>query len=167
MRQWIYPKEFRIAAPEWPPDLADSLERLAASFSETTHPGEQLPPEGIHGRTLADLGTGLWRLRQRMVEPGTDRPLEGMQRAFRHLESAWDALTQAGVKIRDHTGEPVPDVGMYGLKVVAFQPTPGIGRRKVIETIRPTISYRDQVVQVGEVIVGTPETGTDGPGQGV
>jgi hypothetical protein len=111
-----------------------------------------------HFRFLADVGTGLWRLRQKMVQPGTDRPLEEMRRAFRHLESVWDALTQAGMEIRDHTGEPVPEGGVYALKTVAFQPTPGISREKVIETIKPSIYYKDQMIQMGEVIVGTPET---------
>src|SRR5205823_4748853 len=103
----------------------------------------------------ADVGTGLWRLRQKMVQPGTDRPLDEMRRAYRHLESIWDALVQAGVEILDHTGA-LFDSGM-SLRVIAFQPTPGLGHEKVIETIKPTIYYAGQPIQVGEVIVETPD----------
>jgi hypothetical protein len=80
-----------------------------------------------------------------------------MRRAYRHLESTWDALAQAGVQIRDHTGEPVPEGGIYALKTIAFQPTPGLSRETAIETIKPTIYYKDQMIQMGEVIIGTPE----------
>ena len=157
LRQLTYPGEFRIAAPNWPPDLLAVLERLVESLSMP----KETAQEGVQVRLLADVGTGLWRLRQKMVKSGTDRPLEEMRRAYRHLESVWDALVKAGVEIRDHTGEPVPEGGIYALRVIAFQPTPGISREKVIETIRPTIYYEDQMIQMGQVIVGTPEIPSD------
>ncbi|MHA2616630.1 MAG: hypothetical protein V2G48_07550 [bacterium JZ-2024 1] len=106
-------------------------------------------------RFLADIGTSLWRMKQKMVKPGTNQPLEEMQRPFRHLESAWDALIQAGVEIQDHTDKPF-DPGM-SLKVVCYQPTPGIERERVIETIKPTVYFRGRQIQMGEVIVGRPE----------
>lgn len=158
LRQLVYPKEFRITPPVWPPALLSALEKLTEVWGSSS-PGAEAPAaqtEQLH--FLADIGTGLWRLRQKMVQPGTDRPLEEMRRAYRHLESIWDALTQAGVEIHDHTGESVPEGGIYALKTIAFQPTPGIAREKVIETIKPTVYYKDQMIQMGEVIVGTPET---------
>jgi len=50
--------------------------------------------------------------------------VEDMRRPYRHVESMWDTLTQEGVDIHDHTGEVVPEGGVYGLKVLACQPTP-------------------------------------------
>jgi len=43
------------------------------------------------------------------------------------------------------------------LKVISFQPTPGLGRERVIETIKPTIYFKGKAIQMGEVIVGRPE----------
>ena len=43
------------------------------------------------------------------------------------------------------------------LKVLAFQPTPGLTRERIVETIKPTIYFADQTLQMGEVIVATPE----------
>ena len=114
------------------------------------------PSSDEHALFLAELGTGLWRLRQRMVQPGTGDPSEQLRWAYRHFEAVWDVLTQAGVEVQDHTGAPF-DPGM-ALKVIAFQPTTGIEREMVTETIRPSMYYKGRSIQMGEVIVGTPET---------
>ena len=158
IRQWTFPKEFRIAEAAWPPGIAELLQQLKQREASLSAPGSREPDgEALPRRLLADVGTGLWRLRQRMVEPGTGRPLEEMRRAFRHLESITDALAQAGVEIRGHTGEPLPEQGVYALKVIAFQPTPGLVRDQVLETIKPSVYCQGELIQMGEVIVGTPE----------
>jgi hypothetical protein len=90
-----------------------------------------------------------------MVEPGTDRPLEEMRRAYRHFESAWDTLRQAGADVRDHAGEPYSDGS--GLDVAAFEPRPGLQRETVVDTIKPTVVWKGRLIQVGQVVVGTPE----------
>lgn len=162
-RQMLFPKEYRIGRPIWPASATVFLERMVQqpepsqpSPSEATvevSPSLLAPTELV--RLLCEVGTGLWRLRQKMFQPGTDRPLEEMRRAYRHLEFVWDALTQAGIEIQDHTDRPF-DSGI-SLKVLAFQPTAGIGRERIIETIKPTIYFRNTRIQMGEVIVGTPE----------
>ena len=107
-------------------------------------------------RFLADVATGVWRLRKRMCQPGSDRPREEMRREFSHLQSVWDALKQNGFLIQEHTDKKF-DTGQ-SLKVVAFQPTPGLTYEKVIDTIKPSIYYQERRIQMGEVIVGTPES---------
>lgn len=162
IRQLRFPREFRIAASPWSADLEHLLLRLCERFDETAR-----EPQGpVLGKQevgfLADIGTGLWRLRQKMVKPGTDQPLDEMRRAYRHLESVWDALVQAGAEIQDHTDKPF-DPGM-SLKVVSYQPMPGLGRERVIETIKPTIYFKGKAIQMGKVIVGRPERHQTQPG---
>jgi hypothetical protein len=156
LRQLKYPKEFRICPVVWPVEIVSVIEQLLQRPEPSSLPTQviELPKEQM--RFLADVGTGLWRLRQKMVDPSTNRPLEEMRRAFRHLESVWDALTQAGVEILDHTGDPY-DSGL-SIKVIAFQPTAGMVREKVVETIKPTVYFKGQPIQMGEVIVATPES---------
>ncbi|HEY0323489.1 MAG TPA: hypothetical protein VGC66_21205 [Pyrinomonadaceae bacterium] len=167
-RQFMHPAEFRIAPPvETSPDLIEQV--LRALISRRPQPQQQqsstkeLEQAAAYKELshfvvslLADVGTGLWRMRQKMVQPGTNLPQEEMRRAFRHLESTWDVLAQSDVQIIDHTGEAMPEAGVYSLKVLAYEPTPGLRREKVVETIKPTIYFRDQMIQMGEVIVGTP-----------
>lgn len=151
IRQLRFPRAFRIAASPWPANLEQLLLRL----EQTVRVSQELALGEQELRFLADIGTGLWRLKQKMVKPGTNQPLDEMQRAFRHLESVWDALIQAGVEIQDHTDKPF-DPGL-SLKAVCYQPTPGLERERVIETIKPTIYFKGKQIQMGEVIVGQPE----------
>lgn len=126
------------------------------SFDGGSQPSSAAAADRDHTRFLAELGTGLWRLRRSMVQPGSGDPSEEMRRAYRHFEAVWDVLTQAGVEVQDHTGAPFHP-GM-SLKVIAFQPAAGIERESVTETIRPSVYYNGASIQMGEVIVGTPET---------
>jgi hypothetical protein len=163
LRQRRYPREFRIAPPAWPPDLLEALERAGQDGAQAAPPASAAPARKDAGdgaaapdpRLYASVATGLWRVRQTMLEPGTDEPLAEMRRGFRHLESTWDALAQAGVEIQDHLDAPF-DAGL-ALKVIAFQPTPGLDRERVIETIKPSVYVDGTAIQMGEVIVGTPE----------
>ena len=103
---------------------------------------------------LADVATGVWRLRQRFLQPGSDQPREELRRAYRDVEALWDTLSGAGLEILDHTGA-LYEPGQ-SLKVLAFQPTPGIDRERVLETIKPTVYLQSEWLQMGEVIVATP-----------
>ncbi|MDP2955078.1 MAG: hypothetical protein Q8N53_01540 [Longimicrobiales bacterium] len=163
LRQLLFPAPLRISVAPWPQGWEEALKeavagtvepRAATRATDDSAPSGDVPDRGW----LADLGTGLWRLKQRMLEPGTDRPLEVMRRAFRHLESLVDVARGAGLEIQDHTGAPFHS-GM-SLQVLAFQPTPGVQREKVAETIKPTIYFNGTMIQMGEVIVATPEVST-------
>ncbi len=163
IRQLMFPKEFRIDNPNWPADVVLSLKELSQEVRQLR---QESKPGSTSGQTpadsridfLANVATGLWRLRQKMLDTETNQPLEGMRRAYRHLESTWDALTQEGLVVTDHTGG-LFDSGM-AIKVLAFQPTPGLDREQVLETIKPSVHFRNRRLQMGEVIVGRPDDDT-------
>jgi hypothetical protein len=155
LRQLRFPRPFRIPPALWPEEAWAGLARLGeGAGGSTPGPAAAAPPALL----LADFGTGLWRIRQTLLDPGTGRPREDAKRAFRHLEATWDALREAGVEILDHAGEPY-QAGM-ALDVIAFQPEPGVSRERILETVRPSIYIHGQPVQTGQVIVGRPEHGT-------
>lgn len=149
-RQFLFPKEFRIDQSPWSDEWLETLRKLAA----LPPPPPSTPDDKERIRFLADLATGVWRLRSKMIEPGTERPKEQFRREYRHLESVWDVLTQAGMEIQDHTGKPF-DSGQ-ALKALAFQPTSGVRRERVQETVKPTIYFKGRHIQMGEVIVESP-----------
>jgi len=158
----MHPAEFRIHRTQFVCDddstflsLIDLIARLLESGDEKG--GKD---RADINRVMAEVGTGLWRLRRKLVQPGTDRPHDETRGAYRHLESVWDALKQHGIEIRDHTDEPVPETGTYALKVITYQPTAGLTRERVVETIKPSIYWNSDTLQVGEVIVGTPIAST-------
>lgn len=161
IRQLFYPAEFRIAPPGMPLKFYSILERYFSSGEEDDSREqnrirvlERSGPPGEFPQFLAKLSTGLWRLKQNMVKPGTDEPLDEMRRAWRHFASLWDLLAENEIEIRDHTGSPY-QAGMV-VGVVAFQPTEGVTHEQIVETIRPTVYYKKQILQVGEVIVASP-----------
>jgi hypothetical protein len=151
-RQWLYPPEFRIGEPAWPLELAPALDAIARDLAALG--GEEAG--AVDMDLLASVATRLWRMRSKMTEPGTDQPAEPMRGVWRDMESVWDQLAQAGLEVIDHTGEPF-DSGL-SLKVLAFQPTAGLKKEKILETLKPTVYFRKRHIQIGEVIVGRPES---------
>ncbi|GAA4233545.1 hypothetical protein GCM10022254_36230 [Actinomadura meridiana] len=159
-RQWRHPAEFRIRASAWPEGALTELARAITAYgaadgaAETDHRLEvaDLPADvtGLSDRSLAELATNLWRLRtriERMDDP--PRPL------VRSLDAAWDVLTDTGITIKDHVGEPF-DPGR-AMSVVAYEPAPGLTRERITEAVRPGVYLAGRSIQMAEVIVGTPE----------
>jgi hypothetical protein len=103
----------------------------------------------------AEVLTGLWRLRGRLVKPGSNEPLEETKRAYRHFETAWDALVNAGFRVEDYTKQPFR-TGL-NVDVLAYEEAPGLSSEIILETVKPGVFFNDTLIQRGEVIVGTPE----------
>ena len=83
--------------------------------------------------------------------------MEETKRAYRHFETAWDALANAGFRVEDYTKQPFrPGLNV---DVLAYEEAPGITSEVVLETVKPGVFYNDVLIQRGEVIVGTPEAG--------
>jgi hypothetical protein len=156
LRQLRFPASFRIPAVLWPEAALETLDELAKSASSAAVLHREGPETTSAERMslLADVATGLWRLRQKMLEPGAERPLPEMRRAYRHLQSVWDVLSDAGIEICDYTGMNF-DSGM-SLNVVAHQPAATAERERIIETVKPSIYFKSQRIQLGDVIVETP-----------
>ncbi|WP_242884325.1 hypothetical protein [Actinomadura litoris] len=163
LRQWRWPREFRIHRAQWPDEILAAFTELTAAAepppeAADAEPLPSVPDQvpGLAGRSLADVATSVWRLHVRSASLP-----EAMRSTTRQVEKAWDTLVQAGVEIKDHLGEPF-DSGL-SISVVAFQPTPGLERERVIETIRPSVYFGDQRIQMAEVIVGTPDSADQMP----
>ena len=154
----------QVRFPDLPVDEAlTALRRL----QETLH-AEQKPaaapeapprPEAVGSDELSPalggLATQVWRAFGKTVDPATGQPREEMRRVHRHIEGALDMLKQMGLTMNDWVNQPY-DAGLP-VKVVSFQPTPGLERDTVIEAVRPTVIWKDRLLQLGEVVVGTPQ----------
>ncbi len=106
--------------------------------------------------SMAGLATQVWRSRNRIIDPATGEPREEMRRVHRHIEGAFEIFTEMGLSIKDWLNQPY-DAGLP-VKVLTFQPTPGIERDTVLEAVRPTVIWKDRLLQMGEVIVGIPQS---------
>ena len=151
-RQLRYPKEFRIGHPKWP-DFEESMEGIAGLLNSSSSEVEMRSGNDEDLLELAiEVGTLVWRIQQRLTNMD-DLPQE-LRRVSRDLESTWDTLAQRGIEIKDHTDQNY-DSGM-ALHVVTSQPVAGLTQQQIIETIKPTIYYRENIVQRGQVILGVP-----------
>jgi hypothetical protein len=103
---------------------------------------------------LIEVATNAWRLKIRMVDSETGEPKEEMHKLYRFVEGLFRGLQQAGIRVVDTVGK-IYDSGMP-LKVLNFEPVPGLQREEIIETVRPTILWKEQLLRAGEIIVGTP-----------
>jgi len=112
------------------------------------------------GGSLATLATQVWRARNRIIDPATGEPREEMRRIHRHVEGAFESFTEMGLVINDWINQPY-DSGLP-VKVLTFQPASEVQRDTVLEATRPTVIWKDRLIQMGEVIVGIPQS-TEAP----
>jgi len=155
----------QVRFPELPVDEAlTALRRLQAALRAEPKPPAAAEiarrPEAESfdelSPALGGLATQVWRAIGKTVDPATGEPREEMKRVHRHIEGALDVLKQMGLSMNDWVKQPY-DAGLP-VKVLSFQPTPGLDRDTVLEAVRPTVIWKDRVLQLGEVVVGTPVT---------
>jgi hypothetical protein len=106
-------------------------------------------------KCMATIATNAWKAKTKMLDSATGEVRDDMKRVYRHIEGIMDSLEEMGIEVKDHTGDTF-DYGLL-LKVVTTQPTPGITKEKVIETIKPTVyCQKTSIIQRGEVVIATP-----------
>lgn len=108
----------------------------------------------IDEEPLAALAVEVWRLRGRLgrlrelVDGRELRPLEAT------VAKMEEVLRGAGVEIDDPQGRPYHDGEL--LQVLLFEPSPGLERPMVLQTVKPAIRLGGRGFKPAEVIVGTP-----------
>ena len=108
----------------------------------------------------ADMANAIWALQQKSCDPTTAERREEFRPLARYIERLSECMSEIGLEVQSHTNQAF-DSGQ-SLEVIAFQPTAGISREIVVETIRPTVYLKGHRVQVGQVIVATPENASRG-----
>ena len=104
---------------------------------------------------IAKLATAAWRVQRRFADLATGELPDALRRAVRDAEAMMELLHEHAVEVQDHTGDAYD--ATLSLRVAAFEPRSELEQERVLETLQPTVYYRDQRIQVGEVIVGIPE----------
>jgi molecular chaperone GrpE (heat shock protein) len=153
------PDEFKIPPVDFPDENQIVAKLQAVLEGRKDGSGEivyAVPPEVI--KTLADIATNVWRAENKMLDSCSREVRDGMKGVYRHIEAVLERFKEIGLEVKSHTGDPF-DYGLP-LKVVTTQPTPDIMKECVIETIKPTIFWHEQIIQMGEVVIATPASST-------
>jgi hypothetical protein len=142
---------------EWPGEK-QIWETVALLMTATPARKEQATAEAtVHAdylKALVSIATNAWRAKIKMVDATTGEVREEMKRVDRHIEAIYRGLAEVGIVIRDHTGDAY-DEGQP-MKVIASKPTPGLDRKRVSETLLPSIFWNNRLVQNGEIEIATP-----------
>jgi hypothetical protein len=154
-RQRAHHRAFRIDEPSIDDRLRTQLEQVLAAVgpaASTERDGSSEPPLDL--KALAEAATNLWRAQRKIDQSGDAMSSQGRQSA-RYLRTCRDALTDLGLVIHDHDGEPYhPGLS---IEVVVIQPDPALVEETIVETVRPTISFQAERIQMGQVVVGRPD----------
>ena len=135
-------------------ELQKKVSSLPSESVPTPAPAAGIDSSSALSGSIASIVTNLWRAKAKMVEADTGEPKEETRRIYRHVEGALETFQQLGVTITEMLNQPY-DAGLP-VKVLTFQPAPDIQRDTILEVIRPTIIWKDTLLQMGEIIVGIP-----------
>ena len=153
---------FPFPSVDWPreKDLTEIVSSIVAN--KTPLRKEQVTADAEMSadllKALVSIATNTWRGKTKMVDAITGEIREEMKRVDRHIEAIYRNLAEVGITIRDHTGDAY-DEGQP-MKVVASKPTPGLDRKRVSETLLPSIFWNNHLVQNGEIEIATPDSKT-------
>lgn len=148
MRQLMQPAAFRIAAPEESARRAESQSlNDPAPASADEHLTEAL-------KAIAAVATAVWRAKSKLdAEADTALPDE-LRNLPRHIQSAWDALEAGKIQVDDPTGRRY--VSGMAVNTLTIQPLDGITCEVIHETIKPSVYFKDALIQRADVIVARP-----------
>jgi hypothetical protein len=124
---------------------------IRAASQTTLHSEKDPELRKLYG-VLADVLTGLWRMR-RKTTANVSEPEEVLRSIRRHLDATWDVLAASGIEVRDYFDQKY--VNGMALRLT-FQPTEGVKTETITETIKPSIFYKRRLIRMGEVIVAIP-----------
>jgi hypothetical protein len=158
-RQWMHPVPFRIK--ESPDLVAISKDVLlgqeAAPAARPT--GQAMDADFKHVlKTIAAVATALWRVRTKLeAESKVVLPSE-LRHLPRHIESAWDALAAGGFEVQDHKGQLyVPGMAV---NPVTYTPDPSVPPNTIVESLKPSLFWKDLLIQRADVILAAPADGS-------
>jgi len=149
---------FEIPSAEWPQEkeLTDILSSLLASKTppskEPAAPVAEVPAGYL--KALVSIATNAWRAKRKMLDTATGEVREDMKRVDRHIEAIYRNLAEVGILIRDHTGDAY-DEGQP-MKVIASRPREGLDKKRVSETLLPSVFWNNRLLQNGEIELATP-----------
>jgi hypothetical protein len=103
---------------------------------------------------LAALAIEVWRLKARLSRLGEALPAKELRPLESGTAKMEEALAGAGIQVDDPQGRPYHDGDP--LEVLVFEPSPGLSRPTVLQTVKPAVLSFGKVHKRAEVVVGTP-----------
>lgn len=106
---------------------------------------------------IKSIGVEMWRLEKRLVNAKgaiSENPEINGEQIFDQLQRIRDVLLKYEIAIEDHVGGSYND-GMLAVRPLHFEEDASLpkGVMKIVETVKPAVYYKNQLISSGEVIV--------------
>jgi hypothetical protein len=105
-------------------------------------------------KLIVSVATNVWRAENEVLDPNTGQIRAGMENLAARIDAIYQNLGEFGIVIHHHTGETYDE--SQSLNVLETIPTPGLDKTVILETVLPSISWNDRLIQNGEVKIATP-----------
>jgi hypothetical protein len=109
---------------------------------------------------LATLAIEAWRIKGRLAKLHETLAAKELRPLEISLAKMEEALATAGVLLDDPQGRPFHEGDP--LEVLLFEPSPGLARSTVLQTVKPAVRVAGKLSRRAEVVVGTPAEGAKG-----
>lgn len=155
LRQLRHPPQFRIPRPPLDPAQAEWVAAVLDEVAAAEALAEQArTPRGAGTDALLWAAVGIWRALRKLDRQTGSLSAADLRQVRRQVHASRQALADDGLEIQEHDGMPF-DSGQ-SLEALVFQDEPGLDREVVLETVRPSVYFRGERIQMGQVIVGRP-----------
>ena len=161
----IHPKQFPTAG-EIVNEVLRQVQHGATMGAQGKVTVVEKLPESWY-KSAISIATNAWRIRCKVADSdGVENSTlakDDIKKVLRYVEGIIDSLSAIEIEIKDRTGQAFD----YGLpeKIITTIAQQGISRDLIRETLRPTIYFKTQIAQQGEVVLATPGD-TDAPPEG-
>ena len=146
--------------------ITNALEQGVKNDTQHAHTDEnknKIDPVEMATKRLRTIGTGatsLWKIKAKIAEVlGSENSSSDLKELAKKIEMFMrpfdTALKESSVETLDRSGQRF-DYG-FPEKVITSIETEGIEYETVLETHKPTIVIDNAIVQLGEIIIGTPK----------
>ena len=140
----------------------DTINKIVEAIVSGVKANEEITPDTQEGLKVnknilpifLSIATNAWRAKMKMRDNLTGEVREDMRRIDRHIEAIYRNLEECGIIIRDHTGD-LYDEGQP-MKVIASKPVQGLQKKRVSDTLLPSIFWQNMLVQNGEIEIESP-----------
>jgi len=147
IRQWFYPKEFRIKASRVPIKNF-SIKEVIQKFEGLVKGVSEISTSKTNTSFIKEVATSVWRLAKRM-EQYSDNP--EFSRAKRALNLMKDVLKEYKIEIKDFTGKPWrPPYDEMPWDDVKGGP---MQKEGIIRMAEPQILWHGALLQRGKIII--------------
>lgn len=132
------------------------LKQCIAKGCSLLHPDIAFPADDLSNvsfKLMTSFCVEIWRLEKRLKKLRDDNQAMEFGALFDQLQRIQDIFAREGIVIKDYQGEEYKEG--ISIKALHFETDDTLpkGVSVIVETVRPTVFYKDKVIFHGEVVV--------------